>query len=49
MSLGVTVIDKVHQRVLNEGGKKYGVLIDDTISDIKTKIFVNTDDFLKKQ
>ena len=38
MSLGVTIIDKVHQKVLNEGGKKYGILIDDSISDIKTKI-----------
>ena len=48
MSLGVTIIDKVHQKVLNEGGKKYGILIDDSISDIKTKIFVNTDDFYKE-
>jgi hypothetical protein len=43
MTLGVTVIDKVHQKNLNKSGEIYGVLIDDTISDIKTKIFVNTD------
>jgi len=48
MTLGVTVIDKVHQKNLNKNGEKYGVLIDDTISDIKTKIFVNTNDFFKE-
>ena len=45
MTLGVNIIDKISQRSLNNNGTKYGVLLDDVISEIKTKIFVNTDNF----
>lgn len=45
MSFGVTIIDKTSQKVLNEGGLNYGVLLDDTINIIKEKIFVHTTNF----
>jgi hypothetical protein len=48
MTLGVNIIDKEINYSLNQNGKKYGVLLDDTISDIKTKIFANTDNFYKE-
>ena len=45
MTLGINVINKSLNISLNDNGKGYGVLIDDTIQEIKDKIFVNTDDF----
>ena len=48
MTLGVNIINKELNYSLNQNGKKYGVLLDDTISEIKTKIFVNTDNFYKE-
>ena len=48
MTLGVNIIDKELNHSLNQNGKKYGVLLDDTIPEIKTKIFVNTDNFYKE-
>ena len=48
MTLGVNIIDKEINHSLNQNGKKYGVLLDDTIFDIKTKIFANTDNFYKE-
>jgi hypothetical protein len=45
MTLGVNIVDKYSGNSLNENGKKYGVLLDDITSEIKTKIFVNTDNF----
>lgn len=48
MTLGVNIIDKQTNHSLNQNGKKYGVLLDDTVSEIKTKIFVNTDNFYKE-
>jgi hypothetical protein len=48
MTLGVNIVDKELDYSLNQNGKKYGVLLDDTIPEIKTKIFVNTDNFYKE-
>ena len=48
MTLGVNIIDTTTNQSLNESGKRYGVVIDDTISDIKAKIFANTVDFYKE-
>lgn len=48
MALGVNIIHKTKNQSLNDNGKLYGVLIDDTISEIKNKIFANTDDFYKQ-
>lgn len=48
MTLGVNVIDKFLNKSLNENGKKYGVLIDDTIDTIKDVIFTNTTDFFNE-
>lgn len=45
MSLGVTIIDNTSQKLLNEGGVNYGILIDDTINVIKEKIFAHTTNF----
>jgi hypothetical protein len=45
MTLGIKVIDKYLNISVNEDGKRYGVLIDDTIQEIKNTIFVNTEDF----
>jgi len=48
MTLGVNIIDKETNISLNKNGEKYGVLLDDTVSEIKTKIFINTDNFYKE-
>lgn len=48
MTLGVNIIHKPKNQSLNENGKLYGILIDDTIVDIKNKIFANTNDFYKQ-
>ena len=40
MSLGVTIVDNTSEKILNEGGINYGVLIDDTITIIKEKILL---------
>jgi len=45
MSLGVTIVDNTSQRLLNEAGINYGILIDDTTNTIKEKIFVHTTNF----
>jgi hypothetical protein len=45
MTLGINIIDKSLNISLNDNGKSYGVLIDDTVHEIKDKIFVNTVDF----
>ena len=45
MSLGVTIVDNTSEKILNEGGINYGVLIDDTITIIKEKIFAHTNNF----
>jgi hypothetical protein len=45
MTLGVNVIDHKTNKSLNENGTKYGILIDDTVQEIKNKIFVNTNNF----
>jgi len=45
MTLGINVINKSLNISINDNGKGYGVLIDDTIQEIKDKIFVNTHDF----
>ena len=48
MTLGVNIIDKYSGSSLNDNGRKYGVLLDDSISEIKSKVFVNTDNFYKE-
>lgn len=48
MTLGVNIIDKFLNKTLNERGKKYGILIDDTIDTIKDTIFANTTDFFNE-
>jgi hypothetical protein len=45
MSLGVTIVDNKSQKILNEGGINYGILLDDTITVIKEKIFAHTENF----
>jgi hypothetical protein len=45
MTLGVNIVEKYSGASLNDNGKKYGVLLDDTTSEIKSKVFVNTDNF----
>ena len=45
MSLGVTIVDSTNQKILNEEGINYGILLDDTITVIKEKIFAHTTNF----
>ena len=45
MSLGVTIVDNTNQKILNEDGINYGILLDDTITVIKEKIFAHTTNF----
>ena len=48
MSLGVTIIDNTSQKILNENGINYGILLDDTVNVIKEKIFTYTDNFFRE-
>ena len=45
MSLGVTIVDSTNQKILNEEGINYGILLDDTTTVIKEKIFAHTTNF----